>query len=92
MLFLHVEPIAGCQLGRAVALEGAAPKCGAAASKVTALPYGEPPGGRTGIAASREGRRHGRIGYAASPPCWRLWVGGGMKENNLSSTTFAIVN
>ena len=75
-----------------MALEGAAAKCAAAASRVTALPQGEPPGGQTGIAASREGRRHGRIGYAASPPCWRLWVGGGMKEIYLTSTTFVIVN
>ena len=37
--------IVGNQLGRAVALEGAAAKCAAAASKVTALPHGEPPGG-----------------------------------------------
>ena len=61
MLFLHVEPIAGSQLGRAVALEGAAAKCAAAASKGTALPQGEPLGadgysGQQGGEAARPNR------------------------------------
>lgn len=53
--------IAGSQLGRAVALEGAAAKCAAAASKVTALPHGEPLGadgysGQQGGEAARPNR------------------------------------
>lgn len=44
-----------------MALEGAAPKCGAAASKVTALPHGEPLGadgysGQQGGEAARPNR------------------------------------
>ena len=60
-LTFYNQPIAGSQLGRAVALEGAAPKCGAAASKVTALPQGEPLGadgysGQQGGEAARPNR------------------------------------
>ena len=38
-----------------MALEGAAPKCGAAASKVTALTQGEPPLGADGYSGQQGG-------------------------------------
>ena len=38
-----------------MALEGAAAKCAAAASKVTALPQGEPPGGADGYSGQQGG-------------------------------------
>ena len=79
--------MAGSQLGRAVALEGAAAKCAAAASKVTALPHGEPLG-----ADGYSGQQAGELARELATsqlPCRQAAMGGRGQLREGSHTSLA---